>query len=514
MRNASRLFRPPSHFAVGRDESFTAALNDTVTNEFSSRWRSLSLTLETITPVYGGGSTAGEVDALVPFRPRSIKNAIRHWWWLLHRRDQKYVDDPRKLHADITRLFGGPSDSAGTPAALVRVCVGGPTPDEIAARLRRYFPWKPPKNGADDTKWRQEIGDRWGYALFPAKGEQKPVATRGSWTTLLTRLQLANTIPRLIRYDHHVDLSAWFKSPPQPVLTSGLGFSVRVDLNPRELSQSDMSGVIDAVRAWITLGGIGARTSRGLGACKLVSWSDTGHDTEPPWSSAQCGSPAEFVTWLGTLFPSATVAIDAAGVTVGEVAWDSAVKRYRDFRQARQTRPISTPARSYWPKVDVLRSLALLNDGHPLHHPAVTPPHSPTKRPLPELFFGAPIEVGPSYQKSTISFEGVERFSSPLLVRPVQCGKHFFAAAIVLPFHDDVTNRPAQVAARTLGYSEWWYASDAEAASMLKSLPPLRRDATREDPRQDLLKAVGVEKDPLNMFLNYFEDKSAGAGQK
>ena len=497
-------FTPPTTAFNGNTNeppspAFKNDLKQAAAAAFDKRWDTLTLALETITPVYGGGTMAGEVDMLVPFRPRAIKNAIRHWWWLINRHT---YPDSTELYAEMGRLFGAACESDSGGPGLVQVRVSQPAPGEIANRVKRYFPWRPPRRGAHGNAWRPDTANAWAYALFPAKGEQRIERERDTWSTLLTQIDVANP-NGLVPYSADLDLSAWFKSAPRPVIVAGLRFAVEVSMDCARLTKCESVQVIDAVRAWVSLGGIGARTHRGLGALKVCQCSAKGALVKAIAPTQGWPDIERFDKWLEEKIPEATCVIDDVAKPTAGIAWESALKRYRNFRQARQTRANNIPARSYWPKVDVVRQKGYLNDGHRPHHPAV----SATKFPLPELFFGAPIEVGTQANKTTVAYEGAERFASPLILRPLCIAGQYHSAAIVLPFLSDVTDKSAKVGTSILTYAQWWYDTPNDVENMLKNPPPSRPDVQPGDPRGHLVSAAENATNPLDMFLNYFDEQ-------
>ncbi len=43
-----------------------------------------SYEIELITPMFGGGASAGELDPRLPIRPTAIRGQLRHWWRLIY----------------------------------------------------------------------------------------------------------------------------------------------------------------------------------------------------------------------------------------------------------------------------------------------------------------------------------------------------------------------------------------------------------------------------------------------
>jgi hypothetical protein len=228
------------------------ALRDKAENVRATQWESIELELETITPIYGGGTEAGHVDWLLPFRPRAIKNSIRHWWWLLNRYNDVYFDKrvsptldgyhTERLYRDMVDIWGGASeigdgddaeDAADIPPgdgdsvagadagkrSRVRVEVevlshGNGTTQNRNEDLRTHFHWPYPawevvpekikisKNGEVQVQLtgkhvlRQNNQEPWMYALFGAKGEEFKPADKNR-PTCAEEEQLRNKAMRL-----------------------------------------------------------------------------------------------------------------------------------------------------------------------------------------------------------------------------------------------------------------------------------------------------------------------------
>ncbi|MBL8310677.1 MAG: hypothetical protein JNL19_09675 [Burkholderiales bacterium] len=483
---------------------FASTLASTARDRHDTQWETVELELETITPVFGGGTIAGEIDALAPFRPRAIKNAIRHWWWLLNR--SRFTGNPQALYAEMTMLFGGAATRDAGGAGAVRIRATGPDIACVRNSMNWYFPWRGPGPGRAQHAWVQKQGHPWSYALFSAKGEVQQ--NKGSWNALLNSLG-AKEGQTLVPFTGNANLTPWFKRPPSVILTPTLKFSLRLSVGA-DLDEDRFESVKSAALFWILIGGVGSRTSRGLGALRV-----TGENT----NSARWATTLPIQAWAGTdgiedwvscRMPGARIVFDDYSSTNPLSAWESAIDRYKNFRQARQTRrPGGKPARSYWPKVDVLRQLGRLHerDVHEVHHRSVRAEHLP----LPELFFGAPIEVSADGRnKCTIGFSGMERYASPLTLRPICIGDRYYAAAFVLPFHSDVDGKSADIGGDVKEYAMWWFNSKAAAAAMLANIPPLRHDALVNDPRAHLVSAAKGATDPIDMFLNYFDERRPG----
>jgi len=86
----------------------------------------IALQCKLITPLFGGGVKAGEVDRAMPIRPTAIRGHLRFWWRLLQGQGIK----PDELFEKECSLWGGISEPAPT-ASRVAVQVKAATADKM-----------------------------------------------------------------------------------------------------------------------------------------------------------------------------------------------------------------------------------------------------------------------------------------------------------------------------------------------------------------------------------------------
>lgn len=76
-----------------------------------------------LTPLYGGGVTAGEIDRQMPVRATAIRGQLRFWWRLLNRRRPAFCSDGQpdsgKLFAGERALWGGLGDRDATASQVL-----------------------------------------------------------------------------------------------------------------------------------------------------------------------------------------------------------------------------------------------------------------------------------------------------------------------------------------------------------------------------------------------------------
>ena len=365
--------------------------------------RFIRLKLETITPVYGGGTSAGQCDPLVPFRPRAIKNGIRHWWWLLNRFLPQYRvepnDDPstrlakkQLLYDDMVAIWGGAARDEQGFTAKVSVEI-----DEVpAVKSAPYSAYKiQRKNG--NLQLQDDSSAPWLYALFGARGERTPGAQLGThfqteWVPTADTFAGRFDTPearklaeqeQMFKFAPEDGLNA--RKTPRDLILPGARFGLSIRWSA-SLSAEQFEQVKTALAFWLAFGGVGARTSRGLGR---VSWDAAVFDA---WFRVQGVSSAP---GAGMNLVAANLAgrdISTSDTSSPEASTRWVLDAYRNFRQSRNAGG-ARPGRSHWHKAEAVRR-ATPTYSYPRHRTRLAAPF--TRDEIPEMLFGAPIIV--SYQ--------------------------------------------------------------------------------------------------------------------
>ena len=177
----------------------------------------IELELRLITPMFGGGYKAREVDTVQPIRPAAIRGHLRFWWRATAGACYTSVAD---LHKAETELWGGASTKDNPAVGKVAIRV------EILSTGEKA----PYKQVAPES--RPKEGPLHGYFLFPFQ-EQKERGIQ----------------PAVGRRD--------------------VAFTLRLSLDA-SLSEAQRAEVRTALKAWIAFGGVGARTRRGCGALTVL----------------------------------------------------------------------------------------------------------------------------------------------------------------------------------------------------------------------------------------------------
>jgi CRISPR-associated protein Cmr1 len=300
----------------------------------------ISLAVEVVTPVLGGGSQTRALDDVDVIRAATVRGYLRFWWRAL--RGHEFAD-AKGLHVRESELWGrAATDEGGRAAVEVRIddIVGGQVDDADIDLVKTP--------GA--------------YALWPARSEKRS------------------------------------QRPPAPRRKPGTRFRVSL------LAPSDREGELrDVLRAWLLFGGYGSRTRRGLGSFRVTedvtAWLPkdamrASFDTLFDHNIFAAPSKAAVdVPWLaGAAMQLGKADRDAL------TAWTTALDWLKEFRQgttggsgdrAREPgtgKPQPTrPSISNWPEADKIRHLTQKIRAHP---PRCA--HSTTPA-WPRAGFGLPI---------------------------------------------------------------------------------------------------------------------------
>lgn len=359
---------PPEKPSLGRQEEFFEE----------------SFDIHVVTPLFGGGVTAGVVDATNPIRGTSIRGHLRFWWRATAGRD---CTSSQELYERESALWGDTKKASSVYVAVAKwqkgslsPCASFP-PDRNFPRFNDEFP---------------------PYALFPFQGKkangrvtQEPgEAMKGSSFTLLVR-------------------------------------------GP----QSARSELFQAIRAWICFGGLGARTRKGAGTLYCPALSPGTQDNLARWLQEHFGNLNG--TKTGSFpWPTLGRAVLLEKKSDDPVRiWNQAINLYKDFRQGeevgRNPSRDNRPGRSRWPEADAIRNLAGTHDRR--HEPD---PQKPCA--FPRASFGLPIITHfKDSGRNGLDPEDTElypvknekkkdRMASPVIVKPLATDKTKAVALIAV----------------------------------------------------------------------------------
>lgn len=383
-------------------------------------WRDYHCKL--VTPLYGGGVRAGEVDAEMPIRAAGIRGQLRFWW----------------------RLSCGPFASSEAMFKREAAIWGGlgsgePLASKVSVRVESVnqlhkepaFTYQQDRNNAHRYRTMPKAED-WiePYAVFPARGELNEDKTS-------------------------------IEIEPHELAQAGLSFRLKIGLHP-ELTDEQRTEVETALRWWGSFGGVGARTRRGLGAVEV--------------RGLERVTPDEVEAKGGQLVLRKKAEKNAVD------AWKESVKRLNLFRQGEGVgrnprQPDSkTPGRSRWPEPDMIRR-------HTLHNSPKHPPQHPIHDVYPRAAFGLPIifhfkderqgdqRQGDPQQQQLIP-QDRDRMASPLILRPYKDGENWYPAALLIPGWEKALEVVAEHGAGTEN-RVWWEKSTDDRAQHAAQIKPM-----------------------------------------
>lgn len=187
-----------------------------------------SYEIELITPMVGGGATAGKVDRDFPIRPTAIRGHLRHWWRLV--RGHMLGDEMWRREEEI---FGSTEF---------------PSPVTVSVSPGQKQPTLFPITRISSTSTH-------GYILFPSieKQQKNPQDDYG-----------------LLQEGYQFKLHL---SIPAPDQLKKLRQAHNRGRKPSDQLPDDIAAIEDdvytSVNAWLLFGGLGARTRRGCGTLRL-----------------------------------------------------------------------------------------------------------------------------------------------------------------------------------------------------------------------------------------------------
>lgn len=338
-----------------------------------------------ITPLFGGGVKPGANDELTPISGKAVRGHLR-FWWRATRGGRFGGDGLAAMREAEQNLFGAASTKKDPRPSKVQIAVSNVGEIKSEQKEKPYG-----GNGRVSPEWKELA-----YAAFPLQDNPQTVAKGITF-------DLTISFPD----DHKDEVSA-------------------------------------ALWAWETFGGIGARTRRGFGALRLVGLTVNSVEEVPDlpvnarvvreWIKERLektydvtGCWPEGVPHLfGHKDIQSWVKITRGGRGRGDnppsarEIWQHLIQLLKNFRQARYDKNIgkhkgNTHGLSHWPEAyEIRRRLRGTQDTG-----------GEGVRKFPRARLGLPIVFHLPHDVNKPSFtlkgEEVERWASPLILRPLAC---------------------------------------------------------------------------------------------
>ncbi len=405
--------------------------------------------VQLITRLFGGGARPREIDERSWLRPAALKGALRFWWRATHAHRPEY-DSLKKLKDREDLLFG---TAARFEKNEIR---GGPgwlsvEVSAVSANLVRE---------AYDPKSKVEAGQAVGIAYYPATPQKSKVTHLGQ-------------------------------------TGKGKGVRALIRLRLEHVDEDAAKEILEALKAFLLLGGAGARTRRGAG-----SLSPAHQEADIPCTADQVERYfAEWVRADPSKIPGGVFSVARAKWFVigsasksGEEAQEALLDVLREFRQKRR-HPKGWGKGDYgpteWPEAGAIRREV----GTWSHQP-----DEERRGQFPRALLGLPIvfkfhdkdknDPGRHTLVGRRETGGeIARFASPLLLRPIQVWrkekgewiKEFLPIALFTestlpsdtfphlePTPEDEDTRPTLSAPRT--FTETSFAKAAQTADLFAKL--------------------------------------------
>jgi len=410
-----------------------AALSDTAPE--TDDWRTYNCSL--VTPLYGGGVNAGEVDTDHPIRVSGIRGQLRFWWRIAC----GPFECPKQMFERESKIWGGIGGDkplASRVTIKIEACGNAST-----IKVSDYQPnWIPPKR---------------------LKGKPNP---------------------------HNY---AFVDNNPGDIIKPELSFKLKIRFNDSlkpSLNDAQKDEAIRALRWWASFGGVGSRTRRGLGALHIEGLAPVSKD-----EVEQNGGLLTFTE------KNRTESIEC---------WETAINRLVEFRQGvnigrneKREDSRSPAGQSRWPEADSIRNLSKCS----------LPKHEPDNKGtnlFPRAAFGLPIvfhfKDAPKKNERadrakdpidhTLKPKKFDRMASPLILRPYWNGKHWQAAALLLPNWEEALGLDLQLESNGNTYNNvnGWPTDQATARETAKQIPPMKNQ-----------QGEPLGENPLTAFMAFFE---------
>lgn len=404
-----------------------------------------------VTPLYGGGVTAGVVDRKMPIRATSIRGQLRFWWRVAHKKN--YLDADKKMNTlamfqDERDLWGGLGDADSLAASKVMVSVRNTANKSLEACAT----YEKKTDGSFKTfpTWESWAGGtEGGYALFPGQGK---AGRQG------------------------------VEKEPAKLLKPGASWDLEIQYTD-QCDQKQQQQVQTALRWWASFGSVGGRGRRGLGAAQIAGLSSV--------------SPEEAKESGCTLILQQQQPRNDA-----IKAWKEGLAALQKFRQGvgvgrNPGSEKNRPGRSRWPEPDAIRRITEKNA------PAHRPEH-PAGDFFPRAQFGLPIifhfKDREDPQDATLKPISAERMASPLIIRPYFKDEQWYPAALFIGLESDVLTALELVSGKTRSKVSAWPNTDAQKQAAVEAIHPL------SGVLKALLKKRQKPLSPMSAFLYYFKD--------
>lgn len=331
----------------------------------------LQLDLHVVTPLFGGGAIAREVDRERPVNAKSVRGHLRFWWRAC--RGAQFAN-PQKLFEAEAKIWGSTELPASVEVEIEILNAGSEWQyDDAQVNGRRVVGWK--------TSLPR-------YALFPFQPQHAP----------------------------------W--KPAVPCLK---GVEFRLRLTAPEMHRADVEA---AAWAWIMFGGVGARTRRG---CGTLFCSQEGFQPSPDalltgWTRHGASNPYRLRI---PALQGAKIVLRQNHVAPMD-AWRASVAVMQELRQGVGVGRPPGPSRSFWPEPDSIKDATSVWL-KPYHKPAhLARPFYPRADLGLPIVFKFKHDDDPPQQTLQAQGDKMTRMASPIILKALPLTKTTAVSMVLL----------------------------------------------------------------------------------
>lgn len=362
-----------------------------------------------ITPLFGGGATAGEGDPLTLIRGTEIRGLLRFWWRACRGGNYKTIEEMKKAEDKIWGAANKKSDEKKNAKEKKEETF---LQEKSQGTVQLVV--KQQQDEAAPTPYSPDIAPP--YAAFPLQENRR-------------------------------------ENRPLKNVYRDVSFTLTISF-PKDFKQE----IEAALWAWETLGGLGARTRRGFGALRCISVQEdekvvavnlpeASEKGVKEWLDKKLEIHVSKGSWPRNI-PHLSKKIEENNNCKlifrqgkynekAEDLWYDLIEALKRFRQARypSTKPkAKNPGRSMWPEPSTIRDRSYTNQSYPYHRETI--PDPPVKK-FPRAAFGLPIvfqfkdsnkekpprpmDPNSDPRKTVLELKDYERFTSPLILKPLAC---------------------------------------------------------------------------------------------
>lgn len=335
-----------------------------------SHSKNINLTVKLITPMFGGGVVAREVDIAHPIRETSIRGQLQFWWRATA--GAKY-ENSKELNDAHSQIWG--STKCKSKITIHVKQPGSITSVSYEEVSRRFQPLR--------------------YALFPFAENKQTKQAFGA--------------------------------------KQGLSFSIQIGSTEGGLESSQWEEVKIAIKAWINFGGLGSRTRRGCGSLFSNGYSFRDAQSTQNWLREHGTDKILDWPTLAKKSYCYPQSGDPTAAWSESISLMQYFRQGSDFGRNPGDPGANHPGRSRFPEPDTIRRLTNKHDRRHPPSDKMPVGFPRAEFGLPIIFQFKAKGTDPEETTLVPDIDRAERFASPLILKGIACSEtNAFPAVIVL----------------------------------------------------------------------------------